>query len=56
MNAYWFMQLYCDVPSSKKAKTDEELEEELSSKDVGSFESSYVWVAMLVYTYVLYLR
>ncbi len=36
------MQLYCGAPSSKKAKTDEELEKELSAKDVGSFEANYV--------------
>jgi hypothetical protein len=34
--------LYCDTPSTKKAKTDEEVEEELSATNVGAFETSYV--------------
>ena len=41
---YPFPKIRTDVPLSKKAKTDLELEDDEASADMESFETNFVWV------------
>ena len=42
------MQMYCNASGYKKKKTDTDLEDELTAKDMSGFEVDFVWVSVAI--------